>query len=116
MEEAKIKAFRVQVPDLESGETVMDNITPACLCVTFVHANEGISTYSSTVQYKKDIVPVKALIGLAKTAKNATENAIIESMQYELAKFISTMSVGENAEIMNILKLLAEDEEEDEDD
>ena len=54
MEEAKIKAYRVQVTDLEDGETVMDNITPACLCVTFVDGNESRGEYSSTVQYKKD--------------------------------------------------------------
>lgn len=81
MEEAKIKAYRVQVTDLENGETVMDNITHACLCVIFVEGNESLGDYYSTVQCKKDIVPVKVMFGLAKAAKVATQDALNMYMQ-----------------------------------
>lgn len=113
MEEAKIKAYRVQVTDLESGDTVMDNITPACLCVTFIDGNESLGEYSSTVQYKKDIVPIKVMFGLAKAAKVATQDALTMCMQDALSKLIDVVSESEKDNIIDILKQLAEEEDED---
>lgn len=74
MEEAKIKAYRVQVTDLENGEVLTDTITPACLCVTIVNENNVGGQYSASLQGKRELVSMKGMMGLVEAAKKEGEN------------------------------------------
>ena len=74
MEEAKIKAYRVQVTDLESGEVLTDTITPACLCVTIENENNVGGKYSASLQGKRELVSMEGMMGLVAAAKKEGEN------------------------------------------
>lgn len=74
MEEAKIKAYRVQVTDLENGEVLTDTITPACLCVTIANENNVGGQYYASLQGKSELVSMEGMMWLVAAAKKEGEN------------------------------------------
>lgn len=80
MEEAKIKAYRVQVTDLENGEVLTDTITPACLCVTIANENNVGGQYYASLQGKSELISMKGMMGLAVAAKKEVENFLAENI------------------------------------
>ncbi len=55
MAEATIKAFRVTVKDLETGETLTDEITPLAIVAVLQNANENQDSFASGVFIKRGI-------------------------------------------------------------
>ena len=55
MEEAKIKAFRLTVKDLETGETVKDDITPLVVFSYLLNENEKQTEFAQGICKKKGV-------------------------------------------------------------
>nr|DAN10113.1 MAG TPA: hypothetical protein [Caudoviricetes sp.] len=61
MTEATIKAFRVTVKDLETGETIADNITPLVMIAFLKNANEKEERFIQGIA-KKSMVNTQTML------------------------------------------------------
>lgn len=61
MAEATIKAFRVTVKDLETGETIADNITPLVIIAFLKNANEKEERFIQGIA-KKSMVNTQTML------------------------------------------------------
>ena len=113
MEEAKIKAYRVQVTDLENGEVLTDTITPACLCVTIVNENNVGGQYSASLQGKSELVSMKGMMGLVEAAKKAGENFLAENISSVLKDLSGELTDEERGEFEELIKSIRWEEDED---
>ena len=113
MEEAKIKAYRVQVTDLENGEVLTDTITPACLCVTIVNENNVGGQYSASLQGKSELVSMKGMMGLVAAAKKAGENFLAENISSVLKDLSGELTDEERGEFEELIKSIRWEEDED---
>lgn len=68
MEEAKIKAFRVQITDLETAEKEVDEITTAVLCSTLTNSTSDGGTYNCVMRCKEGL-PAVSRYGLFKSCE-----------------------------------------------
>ena len=113
MEEAKIKAYRVQVTDLESGEVLTDKITPACLCVTIANENNVGGKYSTSFQGNREHVSQKGMMGLAVAAKKEVENFLSENIFAVIKNLAGALTDEGRGEFEELIKSVKEEEDED---
>lgn len=113
MEEAKIKAYRVQVTDLENGEVLTDTITPACLCVTIVNENNVGGKYSASLQGKRELVSMKGMMGFVDAAKKAGENFLAENILSVLKDLSGELTDEERGEFEELIKSIRGEKDED---
>lgn len=124
MEEAKIKAYRVQVTDLENGKVVVDKVSPAYLCVTIANESDTGGQYSASLCGKSGVVSMKGIMGLVAAGEKAGDDFLKKNIDFleknfsELVKGILGKGIlpTTNEEIGEFEKLLESLREEDEDD
>lgn len=113
MEETKIKAYRVQVTDLENGEVLTDTITPACLCVTIANENNVGGQYYASLQGKSELVSMKGIMGLVVAAQKEGENFLAENILAALKDLSGALTDEERGEFEKLIKSLRGEEDED---
>ena len=113
MEEAKIKAYRVQVTDLENGEVVTDTIAPAYLCVTIANENNVGGKYSASLQGKSELVSMKGMMGLVVAGNKAGEDFLEKNILAVLKDLSGALTDEERGEFEELIKSLKEEEDED---
>lgn len=113
MEEAKIKAYRVQVTDLENGEVLTDTITPACLCVTIANENNVGGQYYASLQGKSELVSMKGMMGLVVAAQKEGDNFLAENISSVLKELSGELTDEERCEFEELIKSIRLEEDED---
>lgn len=113
MEEAKIKAYRVQVTDLENGEVLTDTITPACLCVTIANENNVGGQYYASLQGKSELVSMKGMMGLAVAAKKEVENFLAENIFAVIKNLAGALTDEGQGEFEELIKSIRGEQDED---
>ena len=84
MAEATIKAFRVTVKDLETGETIADNITPLVMIAFLKNANEKEDRFIQGIS-KKAMVNAQTMLH-ACDALNGMKRDIVHHIAKNLGK------------------------------
>lgn len=113
MEEAKIKAYRVQVTDLENGEVVTDTIAPAYLCVTIANESRKSGKYSASMQGKKELVSMKGMMGLVAAGNKAGEEFLEKNIFAVLKDLSGALTDEERGEFEELIKSLREEDKDD---
>ena len=84
MAEATIKAYRVTVKDLETGETIADNITPLVMIAFLKNANEKEERFIQGIA-KKSMVNTQTMLH-ACDALNGMKRDIVHYIAKNLGK------------------------------
>ena len=113
MEEAKIKAFRVKVTDLENGKIITDTIAPAYLCVTIANENRTSGKYSASLQGKRELVSMKGMMGLVAAGNKAGEEFLEKNILAVIKDLSGALTDEERGEFEELIKSLREEEEDD---
>ena len=93
MAEATIKAFRVTVKDLETGETIADNITPLVMIAFLKNANEKEERFIHVIA-KKSMVNTQTMLH-ACDALNRMRGDILHHIAKNLGKALGLEPLSE---------------------
>lgn len=94
MAEATIKAFRVTVKDLETGETIADNITPLVMIAFLKNANEEEDNFIQGI-CKKPMVNTQTMLH-ACDALNRMRGDILHHIAKNLGKALGLEPLTED--------------------
>lgn len=96
MAEATIKAFRVTVKDLETGETLTDEITPLAIVTVLQNANENQDSFAIGAFIKRG-VSTKNLLNSCK-ALDEVKGHILHKIAGEIGKALGLKPFTEEDE------------------